>query len=146
MSRYPFDQPDDAKESFGDEFINRDTEQDIEEFGGKVVDVTSRIKEKAGNVAGKVAQGVDKKRIDAAGGLDRAASVLHDKAGEIPAKVQEVTHKIADGMESVAKYMRESDLDSIKHDVVDTCRKHPAQTLIGALAAGFLVGRILRRR
>jgi len=41
--------------------------------------------------------------------------------------------------------VRNSDLENVKGDVIKTARKYPAQTLIGAVVAGFLVGRIFRR-
>src|SRR5262245_32547857 len=148
MSRYPFDRPDEPQ-SLGDEYLGPPTaggtEREFDDLEEKVVDMKSRIKERSGQISDKVAQGVDKARINAASGLDRAASVLHEKAGEIPPKIKDATHAIADKMESAAKYMRNADLEHIKDDAVATCKKHPAQTLIGALVAGFLVGRIIRR-
>ena len=73
--------------------------------------------------------------------------IVSEKAEDIPggADVTQITHTIADGMETVARYVREADFDEIKESVLETCRKYPAQTLIGALAVGFLVGRAIRR-
>jgi hypothetical protein len=48
-------------------------------------------------------------------------------------------------MESAAQYLREVNFDDLKDDALKTCRKHPAQTLLGALAVGFLMGRAIRR-
>jgi hypothetical protein len=136
MSRNPIDSA---------EFPNfKNTEGDIRD---KIVDVTSKMKEKAGQMAGKMADTVDKTRDQAADGLDRAASTLHDKAEEVPGgpKAIHVAHTIADGMESAAEYLRDANFEDMKESVLDSCRKHPAETLIGALAIGFLVGRAIRR-
>jgi len=148
MSRYPFDRPDEPQ-SLGDEYLGPPTtggtEGEFEDLEEKVIDMKSRIKERAGQMADKVAHGVDKTRLNAASGLDRAASVLHEKAGEIPPKIKDATHAVAEKLESVASYVRNSDLENVKGDVIKTARKYPAQTLIGAVVAGFLVGRIFRR-
>ena len=135
MSRNPLDRPDFSKDS------------SAKDFSDKIVDVTSKVKEKAGQMADKVSDTVDKTRDSAAEGLDRAASTLHDKAEDMPGgpKVVSVTHTVADGMESAAQYLRDANFDDMKDSLLETCRKYPAQTLLGALAVGFLVGRVVRR-
>ena len=148
MSRDSFKRPNYSRESSAED-LNQPTKSEsiAGNLGNKLVDVTSRVKEKAGQMAGKVAETVDRQRDNAASGLDRAASTPHEKAEDIPggADVTQITHTIADGMETVARYVREADFDEIKESVLETCRKYPAQTLIGALAVGFLVGRAIRR-
>jgi hypothetical protein len=135
MSRNPLNRPEFSKES------------SAKDFGDKIVDVTSKVKEKAGQMADKVSDTVDKTRDQAAEGLDRAASALHDNAEDIPGgpKVVSVAHTVADGMESAAQYLREANFEDMKEGLLETCRKYPGQTLLGALAIGFLVGRAVRR-
>lgn len=135
MSRNPLERAQFSKDS------------SAKDFGDKIVDVTSKVKEKAGQMADKVSDTVDKTRDSAAEGLDRAASALHDNAADIPGgpKVVNVAHTIADGMESAAQYLRDANFEDMKDGLLDTCRKYPAQTLISALAIGFLVGRVVRR-
>jgi hypothetical protein len=146
MSRNPLDDPNFSKDSSAKDFGGKDqsAERDLRD---KIVDVTSKVKEKAGQMADKVSDTVDKTRDQAAAGLDRAASALHDNAEEIPGgpKVVNVAHSIADGMESAAQYLREANFEEMKEGLLETCRKYPAQTLIGALAVGFLLGRVVRR-
>ena len=148
MSRDSLKRPNFSRESSAEDLNHSNRSENIEgNLGDKIVDVTSRVKEKAGQMADKVAETVDRQRDNAASGLDRAAFTLHQKAEDIPggATATQITHTIADGMESVARYVRETDFDEIKENVLETCRKYPAQTLIGALAVGFLVGRAIRR-
>jgi hypothetical protein len=148
MSRDSLRHPNYSRESSAEDFNASNKPEAAEgNLGDKIVDVTSRVKERAGQMADKVAETVDKQRENAAGGLDRAAFTLHQKADELPGgrTVTQFTHTIADGMESAAQYLRDADFDEIKDSVLETCRKYPAQTLIGALAVGFLVGRAIRR-
>jgi hypothetical protein len=146
MSRNPLDCPDFAKGSSAKDFGGKDKSTD-ENLRDHIVDVTSKVKEKAGQMADKASDTVDKTRDQAAEGLDRAASALHHNAEDIPGgpKVVNVAHSVADGMESAAQYLREANFEDMKEGVLETCRKYPAQTLIGALAVGFLVGRAVRR-
>src|SRR5436190_6590640 len=148
MSRDSLKRPNFSRESSAEDLNQANKSESMERsLGDKIVDVTSRVRERAGQMADKVAETVDRQRDNAVTGLNRAASTLHEKAEEIPggATATQFTHTIADGMESVARYMREADFDDIKDNVLETCRKYPAQTLIGALAVGFLVGRAMRR-
>jgi hypothetical protein len=148
MSRNPIDysrlSTDSSTKDFDQSSKTADTGIDIPD---KISDVTSRMKEKAGQVADAVSDTVDKTRTHAADGLDHAASALHEKAGDIPGgtRVESAAHTVADGMESVAGYLRDTHFEDIKKNALETCRKYPAQTLIGALAVGFLVGRAIRR-
>jgi hypothetical protein len=148
MSRNPLDRSNFSKDSstnaFGQSGKETNTGGDIRD---KIVDVTSKVKEKAGQVAETVSDTVDKTRVHAADGLDQAAATLHEKAGDIAGgpKVTSAAHTIADGMESVAGYLRETNFEDMKESALQTCRKYPVQTLIGALAVGFLVGRAIRR-
>jgi hypothetical protein len=146
MSRDPLKRPNYSRETLAEGFNQSNKSESVEgNLGDKIVDVTSRVKERAGQMADKVAETVDRQRDNAASGLNRAAFTLHEKAEEGGATVAHLTHTIADGMESAARYVREADFDEIKENVLETCRKYPAQTLIGALAVGFLVGRAIRR-
>lgn len=50
----------------------------------------------------------------------------------------------AEGMERTARYMREHDTNAMRDDLESYVREHPAPALGAAVAAGFLIGRILR--
>ena len=107
----------------------------------------SKVKDKASQVGSTVSETVGRQRENAAGGLDRFASTIHENAGAIPGgqKAAKVAHSIADGMESTASYLRDHDFKDMGEDVMGVCRRHPAQALISALAIGFLLGRAARR-
>src|SRR5262245_18582825 len=92
----------------------------------RVSSMASRAKEKATEMGGTVGESIKRQRENAAEGLDRVASTLHDKAESIPAgeRVSRVAHGIAGGMESTASYLREHDLKEMGDDFVQVCRRH----------------------
>jgi hypothetical protein len=109
-------------------------------------DAASKVRETAGRTAERISETLDQQREYAADGLGRAASTLHDTAGSIPGgrKVRKLTHNIADGVGSAAGYLRESDFRQVGKDAWGLCRRYPAQSLVAALAVGFLIGRTRR--
>jgi len=112
----------------------------------QVSELTSKAKEKAGQVAGTVSETLGHQRETAAGNLDRAASTIHDKADSVPGgpKVVNLTHSLADGMQSTASYLRDHDFNQMGGDVMNICRRYPTQAVVAALALGFLLGRSRR--
>jgi len=112
----------------------------------KVADMTSKMKDKAGQLADTMAEKIGQGRESAAEGLDRAATALHDNASSVPggSNVINFTHTIADGMESTASYLRDHDFSQMGKDVMDVCRRYPTQSVVAALALGFLLGRSRR--
>jgi hypothetical protein len=114
----------------------------LSDLKDRVSDMTSMIKNKAGEVAETVSEKLDQQRESAAGGLGRAATTMHDNAESIPGgpKVVNLTHNIADGMQSTASYLRDHDFSQMGKDVMNVCRRYPTQSLIAALAVGFLIG------
>jgi len=113
----------------------------------KASEFTSKVKEKAGQVGSTMSDTVSRQRENAAGGLDRVASTLHDKAASVPGgpSVERVAHKVASGMESTASYLREHDFKDMGQDIVGIAKRHPAQALLSALVIGFLAGRAMKR-
>jgi hypothetical protein len=112
----------------------------------KASEFTSKVKERANQVGSSVSETVSRQRENAAGGLDRVASTLHNKASSVPAQAERVAHKVAHGMESTASYLREHDFKDMGQDLVGVAKRHPAKALVSALAVGFLVGRAFKRR
>ena len=95
----------------------------------RVSDMTSEVKDKAHQMADTMSEAVGQARESAAGGLNRAAST---------------THNIADGMKSTASYLKDHDLNQMGKDAMSLCRRYPTQSLIAAIAVGFLIGRARR--
>ncbi|MGH7663146.1 MAG: hypothetical protein ACRENI_02435 [Gemmatimonadaceae bacterium] len=75
----------------------------------------------------------------AAGG-DGSITLRHEES-----KVDKVSGSVAGGMEKSAEWLRNNDLDSMKADVETKVRANPGKSLLVALGAGYLLGKIFRR-
>jgi ElaB/YqjD/DUF883 family membrane-anchored ribosome-binding protein len=126
---------------------NQSANAEFKEIKDKVSDIASKTREKAGQMADAVSEKLDEQRENAAEGLGRVASTLHEKADNVPGGQRAVnfTHSIADSMESTATYLREHDFSGMGKDLMSVCRKYPTQSIVAALAVGFLIGRSARR-
>ena len=133
-----------------DEFSSKTTEssnQGLSDVKDRVSDVTSKMKDKAGQMAETMSERFGQQRENAAKTLGRAASAVHETADSIPGRLDKVvslTHNIADGMESTASYLHGHDFSQMGKDVMGFCRRYPKQSLVAALAVGFLIGRSRR--
>jgi hypothetical protein len=122
----------------------RDTISDAKD---RAAGLASELKEKASHVASTVSDTVGRQRDHVAGGLDRMASTIHEKAGSLPGgqMAANAADSLADGMESTASYLRDHNLKDVGDSLTGVCRKYPVQLVISALAIGFLAGRALRK-
>jgi ElaB/YqjD/DUF883 family membrane-anchored ribosome-binding protein len=120
----------------------RDVASDVKE---SVSDFASQTKDKAAQMANAAAETAARQRENAAKGLHRAASAIHDNADRITGRASDAAHKVAGGIDTTATYLEEHNFSDMGKDVMDICRRHPAEAIITSLALGFLVGRALRR-
>ena len=119
----------------------------ISDAKDRAAGLASKLKDKASQVTSTVSDTVGRQRDNVAGGLDRVASTIHEKAGSLPGgqKAADAAHTLADGMESTASYLREHDLKDMGNSLTGICRKYPVQSMVAAVAVGVLVGRALRK-
>jgi ElaB/YqjD/DUF883 family membrane-anchored ribosome-binding protein len=113
----------------------------------KVTDIAGRVRDQAGNAAERVGEGFEKGRKSTADTLQRTASALRDRADDLPGgeMTAGIAERVADTVESTGAYLREHDISDMKADVERIVRRNPAQSLIIACVAGFLLGRAFRR-
>jgi len=111
-----------------------------------VSDFASEAKGKASQLANAASESAGRQRENAAKGLHRAASAIQDNAGKLGSgKASDAARKVAGGIDSTATYLEEHDFADMGKDVMNVCRRHPAEAIIASLAIGFLVGRALKR-
>jgi len=111
-----------------------------------VSDFASEAKGKASQLANAASETAGRQRESAAKGLHRAASAIQDNAGKLGSgKASDAARKVAGGIDSTATYLEEHDFADMGQDVMNICRRHPAEAIITSLAIGFLVGRALKR-
>jgi ElaB/YqjD/DUF883 family membrane-anchored ribosome-binding protein len=117
--------------------------------GGKLVDVGSTVRERAGTAKDKLANalesGAERLRERAQSGAKFAAATADGSTAiQADGRIAEVSDKVAGGMEKSAEWLREADIDSIKEGIENQVKEHPARTLLIAAGIGYLLGRAFR--
>src|SRR5262245_53085108 len=128
--------------------MSRNPFDNTEKLRDNVDDVTSTAKDIAIKWTKTASDSLCQQRENAAAGLQRAASTVHEKAASIPGgpRAEKAAHRFAEGMETTAAYLREHDFADMRDDLINVCRRHPAQALISAAAFGFLLGTAIKRK
>ena len=127
-------------------FGERGTDK-VENLKERLEDVASKAKDKAEQWTESASETAERQRQNVSSRLEKAATSLHEKATNIPGgpKAVSAVHRVADGMETTASYLREHDFADMRDDLISLCKKHPVQALVSAVAFGFLLGRSVRR-
>lgn len=145
MDRQRYDGKTPTSDSPADQMKDRAGEM-REQAEGAASEAAERAGQVAGDMAGeartKADEAADMGRERAAEGMERTASMLRER--EQDGAVGAVAGRAAEGMERSASYIRQHDTAEMWTDVEHYVREHPVQGIAGAMAAGFLVGRILR--
>lgn len=110
---------------------------------GQLSEAAGQVKDKVMTMGRTAADKIDEKRDAAAGGLEKAASALHEKADSLPGgeKVTSLAHATAEKLNSTADYVREHDVNRMMVDVETVVKNNPGLSLVAAAAVGFLIGR-----
>jgi len=139
-SSTPIDQPQNLKERARTAFGNA---------GGKLADVGSTVRERAGNAKEKLANALEtgaerlRERGQSSGTL-AGATAEGSTALQSDGKIAQVSDRVAGGMEKSAEWLREADIDSIKSGIENQVKEHPGRTLLIAAGLGYLLGRAFR--
>ena len=116
-------------------------------ISGRVKSVASSVKQKASTIPAMLADGLEagaealRQRRPSTGTTTPGSSVAVANDSNISA----VTDTLATGMQSSAEWLRDADLDKLKSGVEKQVKEHPARSLLVALGAGYLIGKVLRR-
>ena len=114
---------------------------------GRVRSVASSVKQKASTIPAMLADGLEagaealRQRRPSPNATTPGTSVAVTSDSSIDA----VTDSLATGMQSSAEWLRDADIDKLKSGVEKQVKEHPARSLLVALGAGYLIGKILRR-
>jgi ElaB/YqjD/DUF883 family membrane-anchored ribosome-binding protein len=102
----------------------------------------------AGQAAAAVSEELAHQRENVAESLGRVASAMHENADCVTGgtRAADLTHSVAKGIDSTASYLRDHNFKQMGKDVTNICRRYPTQSVIAAVAVGFLLGRAARRR
>ena len=112
-------------------------------MGEKISDGAAQAKNKVSSMGRTAADKIDENRDAAAGGIEKASAMLHEKADSLPGgeKVSSLAHSTAEKLSTTADYVREHDVDRMMADVETLVKNNPGRSLLVAAAFGFLVGR-----
>jgi ElaB/YqjD/DUF883 family membrane-anchored ribosome-binding protein len=112
----------------------------------KATEMAGTASEKARQATGAATEKLDAQRDTVAGGLDTVATTLRDKAETIPGgdKTTQAAQTAADKLETASTYLRQHEVNDMMSDLETMVRTHPTESLVVALAAGFLLGRALK--
>jgi ElaB/YqjD/DUF883 family membrane-anchored ribosome-binding protein len=116
--------------------------------GDQMSGAASQAKDKISEVGRAAADKIDDNRNAVAGGLETAASTLHEKAESLPGgeKVSGLAHSAADKLSNTADYVRQHDVNSMMADVQEMVKKNPGPALLLSAVLGFLVARAFSSR
>ena len=110
---------------------------------GRMKSVATSVKQKASTIPAMLADGLE---AGAEALRQRRPSPNTTTPGTSVAVANDsITDTLATGMQSSADWIRDADLDKLKSGVEKQVKEHPARSLLVALGAGYLIGKILRR-
>lgn len=105
---------------------------------------TGGVRGNGGGGAEERARGVASDQLDhAADAMRRLGRRARDQGG-IAGKAEPIAGRVGDNLQDAARYVREHDVDDMRHDLEDEVRASPIRSLLIASAAGFLLGRLIR--
>jgi hypothetical protein len=121
--------------------------EELSTLGERISDTATQVTDKVTDLGRTAADRIDKNRDATAGGLDKAASALHEKAESLPGgeKVTGLAHATADKLTSAAGYVRAHDVNQMMADVGTLVKNNPGRSLFAAAVIGFLAGRAFSR-
>jgi len=116
--------------------------------GGKLADVGSSVRERAGNAKDKLASaleaGADRLRQRGQANALAGATAEGSAAIQGDGRLAQVSDRVAGGMERSAEWLRDADIDGLKSGIENQVKEHPGRTLLIAVGLGYLLGRAFR--
>lgn len=108
--------------------------------------VADSAKAKGQEMMDRAQQQADAQRERTADRLSGVADTMREKQQDLPGgeTTQRVAATAADKMDQASTYLQQHDMGDIVNDLQQFARAHPAESLVAAVALGFLAGRALR--
>ncbi|HEX7239096.1 MAG TPA: hypothetical protein VF263_02430, partial [Longimicrobiaceae bacterium] len=122
------------------------------DFGGSGTSTESTGGNRLGGALGQVEERANDALSRGADVLESAAQRLSGLAGQggqggqggAMGRAGDLASQAAGTMESTARYLRDNDVRALQGDLERMTREKPLQTLLVAVAAGWVLGKILR--
>ena len=110
------------------------------EFAGTAREKAGELKS---SLADKLEQGADKLR--SRGGSPSFAGAAGDGSVAMDNRADQITTRLAGGMQSSAEWLREADLENMRVGIERQVRENPGRSLLVAVGLGYLLGKAFRR-
>ncbi len=132
--------------SFGatDGFDNRPSESGSSSDTGGAM---QNAKDRAAGALSQAENQANRLMGKAAGGLENAANRIDHLADERLAgsgRAQDAAHRAAETAQNTGRYLRDHDVRDVQGDLERITRERPMQTVLTALAVGWVLGKIIR--
>jgi ElaB/YqjD/DUF883 family membrane-anchored ribosome-binding protein len=115
----------------------------------KLADVGSSVRQGAGSAKDRLADalesGADKLRQRSSQGQLSGSTGSTDVAVSGDGTMNQMTDRLAGGMQATADWIRDADLDSLRSGVERQVKEHPGRTLLIAVGVGYLLGKAFRK-
>jgi ElaB/YqjD/DUF883 family membrane-anchored ribosome-binding protein len=102
-----------------------------------------QARERATEFGHKARQGAEQGKEKAATGMHRAADRIRERGSGSEGFAGQASSKAANGMDKAADYLKDHNTDEMLKDAERYAKEHPGQAIVGAVVAGFLLGKIL---
>jgi hypothetical protein len=147
----------DASGTLGDESLGG-SESRIQKGTEALKERAGQVREKAGQLGGQVRERATNLKATLADKLEAGAERIRQKASrpedvvgdnvsdQTRGNLQNVSQKVASGMENTADWIRNADVGSMRSGIEGQVRTNPGRTLLIALGVGYVLGRALRGR
>jgi hypothetical protein len=116
--------------------------QRLEHAGTQASDVARQAQERMQDWSRRLYRGAERGRVLTAEALSRAANTLRASSTD----ADPTARRFADNLERGATYLRQTDLEGMRHDLVGLVRQYPGQAVGAAFLVGYLLGQRRRRR
>ena len=106
---------------------------------------SKEVASEATTMGHRAAEAIDSGRQSAARGMQSTADAIRSAAERLPDTPREVAGSAAKVLDGTAQYLREKNPQDMLSDLREQTKANPVAFLLGAVAVGFLAGRMLRR-
>lgn len=106
---------------------------------------SKEVASEAASMGHRAADAIESGRQTAVRGVQQTADAIRSAAERLPDKAREVAGSATQMLDGTARYLREKNPQDMLSDLKEQTKANPVAFLLGAVAVGFLVGRMLRR-
>ena len=110
-------------------------------------DLKGRVQETASRLGQSAVEAAEAGRSAAARGIQSTVDGIRSASEHLPGgpRVRDFANRTADNLDRGVQYLRERQAKDMWMDIQEGAKARPVPFLVGAVAIGFVAGRLLRR-